>query len=140
MFGSSYLRKGHSSHKSRAAHSHQCVQCLCVSQQRYNNRLFMAPHLVRARRTYKDVRIRSFYRTHTYIQTRARARAHTHTHTRTHARTQARTHARAHTHTHTHARTHTHTYNTHTRTHARTHARAHTHTHTHTETLLMMVW
>ena len=30
-----------------------------------NNRLFMAPHLVRAQSTYKDIRIHSFHHTHT---------------------------------------------------------------------------
>ena len=40
-----------------------------------NNRLFMAPHLVRAQSTYKNIKINSFYHTHT--QTHAR-RTHTH--------------------------------------------------------------
>jgi len=31
-----------------------------------NNRLFTAPHLVRAQSTYKDIRIRSFHHTHTH--------------------------------------------------------------------------
>ena len=51
----------------------------------------MAPHLVRARSAYKDIRIRSFYNTRTRACTHSLARAHTHTHTH------------AHTHTHTHA-------------------------------------
>ena len=37
----------------------------------YNNnrRLFMAPHLIRARSTYKDIRICSFHHTHTHTHT-----------------------------------------------------------------------
>ena len=52
-----------------------------------NNRLFMVPHLVRAPSAYKDIKIHSFYHTHTARHTQA---AH------------ARTHTRTHTHTHTH--------------------------------------
>ena len=37
-----------------------------------NNRLFMAPHLLRAQSAYKDIRIHSLHYTHTHI--------HTHTH------------------------------------------------------------
>ena len=49
-----------------------------------NNRLFMAPHLVRSQSTYEDTRIHSFNFTHTD--------AHTHTPQRTHTRTRAHTH------------------------------------------------
>ena len=71
---------------------------------------FMAPHLVRARSAYKDVRIRSFYYTHartnslTHIHT-----IHQHTHTHTRARARLRTHTHQHTH-HTPTHTHTHKY------------------------------
>ena len=65
-----------------------------------NNRLFMAPHLIRAQSAFKDIRIHSFHHTHTHTQKHARARARTHTHiTHTH---------HTHTHTHTHKQTHTH--------------------------------
>ena len=69
-----------------------------------NNRLFMAPHLIRAQSAYKDIRVHSFHHTH----------MHTHAHTCTHM------------HTHTHAHTHTHMY-----THTCTHTHTHTHTHMH---------
>ena len=57
-----------------------------------NNRLFMAPHLVRAWSAYKDMRI------------------HTHTHTHTHTSMHAPMHIRINsfTHTHTHSQIHTH--------------------------------
>ena len=41
------------------------------------NRLFMAPHLVRAQSAYKDIRKSSFHQTYTFFLTR------THTHTNT---------------------------------------------------------
>ena len=56
--------------------------------QNNNNRLFMAPYLVRTRSAYKDKKIRSFHHTHT------------HTHACTHAFTHARTHPSIHTYTH----------------------------------------
>ena len=41
-----------------------------------NNRLFLAPHLIRAWSAYKSLRIRSFYHTHTtHAQARTHARA-----------------------------------------------------------------
>ena len=46
----------------------------------HNNRLFMAPHLVRAQSAYKTIKIHSFYHTHTHA-----THTHTHTHTQTHA-------------------------------------------------------
>ena len=46
-----------------------------------NNRLFMAPHLVRAQSTYKDIRIHSFHHSHTHTHARAHQDARTHTHT-----------------------------------------------------------
>ena len=49
---------------------------------------FMAPHLVRARSAYKDVRIRSFHYTHAHTPY---TNTHTHTHTHTHARTRTHT-------------------------------------------------
>ena len=52
----------------------------CVSYNNNNNRLFIAPHLVRAQRAYKDTKIHSLHRTHA----RTHARTHTHTHTHTH--------------------------------------------------------
>ena len=88
------------------------------------NILFMAPHLVRARSAYKDIRIRSFHHTHTHTDT--------HTHTRTHARTHARTHTHKHTHARARARTHAHTHKR-----ARARARAHT---LQMHALLVMGW
>ena len=58
----------------------------------------MAPHLIRARSAYKDIRIRSLH-THT----RARTLARTHTHSLTRARARTHTHARTHARTHIHA-------------------------------------
>ena len=43
----------------------------------YNSRLFMAPHLVRARGAYRDIRIRSFHCTHTHAHTPEHAHTHT---------------------------------------------------------------
>ena len=37
----------------------------------YNNRLFMAPHLVRAQSAYKDASMHSFHHTHTHTHTHA---------------------------------------------------------------------
>ena len=45
-----------------------------------NNRIFMAPHLIRVWSTYKDTRIHSSH-AHTHKHTHAHTRAHTHTHT-----------------------------------------------------------
>ena len=61
------------------------------------NRLFIASCLVRARSTYKDIRIRSFHHTHTHTHTYTRTHARTHapplpTHTRTHPASPTRTH------------------------------------------------
>ena len=60
-----------------------------------NNRLFVAPHLVRAQSAYRDKRIKGY----------------THFITCTHARTHVRTHI--HTHVHTHRHTHTQTLHIH---------------------------
>ena len=53
---------------------------------KYNNdRLFIAPHLVRAQSTYKDIRRCLFHsHTHTRTCTFSLSHTHTHTHTRTH--------------------------------------------------------
>ena len=96
----------------------------------------MAPHLERAWRAYKDIRIRSFYHTHARTHTTTVSLSHTHTHTHahthtsTHAYTYADTQARMHTHTHTLTHTHSHT---HTQKHTHTETHTHTHTHTHTD-------
>ena len=58
----------------------------------------MASHLVRAQRSYKDIRICSVHHTHARMVMHAYTRAHTHTH--------------IHTHTHTHTHTNTLTTNT----------------------------
>ena len=65
-----------------------------------NNRLFMAPHLVRAQSAYKDIRRRSFH--HAHARTRGCTHARTHPCTHTHTRTRTRTH-------HAHSQTHYHT-------------------------------
>ena len=60
----------------------------------YNNRLFVAPRLVRAQSAQKDIRILSLH--------------HTHTHTHTHARVHTHTISLSHTHTHAISLTNTH--------------------------------
>ena len=62
------------------------LKCARTSTTGYNNnnRLFMAPHLVRAQSAYKDIRIHSFYHrhvcTHTHTPPHTHTRAHAHTH------------------------------------------------------------
>ena len=46
-----------------------------------NNRLFMAPHLIRTQSTYKDIMICSFHHTHARVHASAHTHAHTHAHT-----------------------------------------------------------
>ena len=46
-----------------------------------NNRLFMAPHLVRAQSAYKDTRIHSFHHTHRHTYARTPPSPHPHTQT-----------------------------------------------------------
>ena len=53
-----------------------------------NNRLFIAPHLVRVQRTYKDTNKDMFISSHTHTHTHA----HTHTHTVTHSSLSLATH------------------------------------------------
>ena len=45
-----------------------------------NNRVFMAPHLIRAQSAYKDIRIHSFHHSHTHTHTQTCAPTHPHTH------------------------------------------------------------
>ena len=45
-----------------------------------NNRLFMAPHLLRAWSIYKDIRIYSFHHTHTHTHRGTQANRHAHAH------------------------------------------------------------
>ena len=52
-----------------------------------NNRLFMAPHLVRAQSAYKDIRICSFHHTHIHACMHIHKYTHTYTHTHTHTHT-----------------------------------------------------
>ena len=54
-------------------HAVQAQQVPLQADNDDNNRLFMAPHLIRAQSTYKDIRIHSIHHTHTCM--------HTHTHT-----------------------------------------------------------
>ena len=49
-----------------------------------NNRLFMAPHLIRAQSAYKHIRIHSFHHTHKHTHTWTCVPAHPPTHTDTH--------------------------------------------------------
>ena len=76
-----------------------------------NNRLFVAPHLLRAQSTYKDITykdtlISSHTRTHPCTHTRAHRCTCTYTQTCTHIHTNMHTHKHAHTYTHTHTHTH----------------------------------
>ena len=53
---------------------------MAAIQYHNNNRLFMAPHLVRAWSVYKGLQISSFYHTHTHTHTLSLSLTHTHTH------------------------------------------------------------
>ena len=64
----------------------------------YNNRLFIALHLMRAQSAYKDIRIHSFHHTHTHIQLPHHPRC-TCAHSQTHIPKYTHTH---HMHTYTH--------------------------------------